>query len=154
MIDFKKGIKIIKGCDLTISTSTTMADIKNIASDHIISYWDVGTGYTWVTLPCDTGLNYEDKNRIAICCHPFDDTIERIQITSFIKSFPKEEDRKRIVRNCRRWLLQNDQKLDDQIYDWGLVSLLDDMDFRVFVGITIMFKHPYNQDDEFFKPHT
>ena len=61
MLDFQEGVKIIKGCDFKISSSTTMAEAKEALEPYLLKAND-----RCISCMCNDGLNYNRENLIAV----------------------------------------------------------------------------------------
>lgn len=144
MIDFQKGVRVIKGCDLILSTKTTMAEVFQLASEHIKRVYEVETGYKHVCLFCNEGLNFEQETNLWLCSYG-DGPLISIEVRSTQYDARKENDRKQIALHSLSWLKSHGQITKWQFYDWGLVSFIEYDDRSMFAGINIKLNHPYNQ---------
>ena len=144
MLDLKKGVRVIKGCNLILSTQTTMADVLQLASDHVKRVYEVETGYKHVCLFCNEGLNFEQETNLWLCSYG-DGSLISVDVCSTQYDARKESDRKQIALHCLSWLKSQGQITKWQFYDWGLVSYIEYDDRSMFAGINIKLNHPYNQ---------
>jgi hypothetical protein len=138
MINFRRGVHIIKGCNLKIAHGTTMAEVEQKAAAYILES-SVINGYKHVKLICNTGLNFESENYLWLCSHG-DGEIFSIQIHSIQHNILKPEERAKIAVNCRKWLLKHGQISLNAIYNWGRIGYVEDIDWHYFVGIGITFR--------------
>lgn len=145
MFDMETGVHVIKGCGFKISSSTTMAEVHRLADQYIKSVYVTDNGYQHVTLMCNSVLNYEAENDIVLCFYG-DQKIQSIEVHPTNDSIPDilkcKDD---IAKKCRGWLKQNGQSMDHQIYDWGSVGYIEDMERNCFIGIRILFRCPFYQ---------
>ena len=138
MLDFKNGIEIIKGCNLRISFDTTMEDVFQAAKEYIIQTDVVNSGYTHVTLLCDMGLNYEEKNPVTFISYAKEKIVEIMVWPNQIDvRYP--EGRIELAKACRAWLRSNGQNVDRQVYEWGRVGFVDGEELNFGAGIRFHF---------------
>ena len=140
MLDFQEGVKVIKGCDFKISSSTTMAEAKEALEPYLLKAND-----RCISFMCNDGLNLEEENLVIVnfCKNGLIHSIEVNPGQSLKDVMERKEE---IAALCRRWLEMKGQFSDRQCYEWGSVSYLDIANQWLFIGIQIYFNREFEEN--------